>query len=83
MLLAILFESSHFGNKYEHLWNIVPHKKGLFTQKQCSRYHNSAITIVILFSMKTMKSLENQLQPQSGATPVVCNENSITSVITE
>ena len=31
---------------------------------------NAAMTLAILFSLKTMESLENGLQPQSGATPL-------------
>ena len=32
--------------------------------------HNAAVTLVILFSLKTMECLENGLQPQPGATPL-------------
>ena len=33
MLLANLFESSHFGHKYKYFLKFVPHKAGLFTEK--------------------------------------------------
>ena len=31
---------------------------------------NAVMTLAILFSLKTMESLENGLQPHSGATPL-------------
>ena len=37
---------------------------------QCRRYDNSAMTLEILFSLKTMESLKNGLQPQSEVTPL-------------
>ena len=41
------------------------------------------MVLVILFLLKTMESLENGLQPQSGPTPIVLNENRIASFIAE
>ena len=41
-------------------------RKGQFTR---SVSVNAAMTLVILFSLKTMESLENGLQTHSGATP--------------
>ena len=37
-------------------------------QHQCS--DNSAMTLAILFSLKSVESLENRLQPHSGETPL-------------
>ena len=45
--------------------------KGPFTTKrQNQRCDNSAMTLAILFSLKTMELLENRLQPHSGVTPL-------------
>ena len=41
--------------------------KGLFIP---SVSVNAAMTLVILFSLKTMESLENRLQPHSEVTPL-------------
>ena len=41
---------------------------GLFTPNVSD---NSMMTLAILFSLKTIELLENGLQPQSGATPLV------------
>ena len=43
-----------------------------------------AMTLVTQFSLKTVKSLQNELQLHSGATPlayIVLNETNIASVI--
>ena len=37
--------------------------------------------LVILFSLKTMESFANELQPHSGVTPLFFDENSIASII--
>ena len=42
----------------------------VYVKRQRQHCDDSAMTLMILFSMKTMKSLENGLQPQSGATPL-------------
>ena len=52
--------------------------KGPFTQ---SVSVNTAMTLAILFSLKTMELLENWLQTHSGVT-LVFNENRIASIIT-
>ena len=45
--------------------------KGPFTTKrQSQRCDNSAMTLAILFSLKTMELLENRLRPYSGVTPL-------------
>ena len=41
----------------------------IYTKRQCEHCDNSAMTLVILFSLKTVESLENGLQPQSGDVP--------------
>ena len=41
---------------------------------------NAAVTLAILFSLKTIESLENGLQTHSGVTSIVFNENRIASV---
>ena len=41
-----------------------------YTKHLRQRYENSVMTLAILFSLKTMESLENGLQPQSGETPL-------------
>ena len=40
----------------------------VYTERQRQRRDNSVMTLAILFSSKTMESLENCLQPHSGAT---------------
>ena len=40
----------------------------VYTKRQRQCFHKSAMTLVILFSLQTMESLERGLQPQSGAT---------------
>ena len=40
----------------------------VYTKRQCQRCNNSAMTLEILFSLKTMESLKNGLQPQSEVT---------------
>ena len=40
----------------------------VYTKRQ--RCDDSAMTLAILFSLKRMESLENALQPHSGATPL-------------
>ena len=41
-------------------------------QRQCS--DNFALTLAILFSLKTIVSLKNGLQPHPGVTPIVFKE---------
>ena len=54
----------------------------VYTEHQSQHCDNSAIMLVILFSLKTMESLQNGLQPISSDA-IVFNENSMASVITE
>ena len=42
----------------------------VYTKRQHQRCDNSAMTLAILFSLKSMESLENRLQPHSGVTPL-------------
>ena len=42
----------------------------IYTKRPRQRWDNSAMMLAILFSLKTMESLENGLQPHSGATPL-------------
>ena len=42
----------------------------VYTERQYKRRDNSATILVISFSLNTMESLENVLQPDSGATPL-------------
>ena len=42
----------------------------VYTKRQRQLCDNSAMTLAILFSLKTMESLENRLKTQSGATPL-------------
>ena len=42
----------------------------VYTKRQHQRYDDDAMMLAILFSLKTMESLENGLQTQSGETPV-------------
>ena len=42
----------------------------MYTKRQRQLCDNAAMTLAILFSLKTMESLENGLQTQSGATPL-------------
>ena len=44
---------------------------------------NSALTLVILFLLKTMESLENGLQPHSGVTALFSMRILFASVIAE
>ena len=39
-----------------------------FLTRQRQGCHNSVMTVAILFSLKSVESLENRLQPHSGAT---------------
>ena len=41
----------------------------VYTKRQRQRCDNSAMTLAILFSLKSVESLENRLQPHSGVTP--------------
>ena len=41
----------------------------VYTKCQHQRCDNSVMTLVILFSLKSVESLENRLQPHSGVTP--------------
>ena len=43
----------------------------VYTKRQCQRCDNSSMRLAILFSFKTMESLENRLQPHSGATLLI------------
>ena len=54
--------------------------KGLFTP---SVSVNAAITLLILFSLKTMELLHNVVAAHFRTTPLFFNENSIASVIGE
>ena len=40
----------------------------VYTKRQRQRCDNSVMMLVILFSLKSVESLENRLQPRSGAT---------------
>ena len=42
----------------------------VYTKRQRQHYDNSAMMLAILFSLKSVESLENRLQPHSGATPL-------------
>ena len=42
----------------------------VYTKRQHRCYDIAAMTLAILFSLKTMESLENGLQTQSGAIPL-------------
>ena len=42
----------------------------VYTKHPHQRCYISAMMLAILFSLKTMESLENGFQPQSGATPL-------------
>ena len=55
----------------------------VYTEHQHQGCDNSWMTLAILFSLKTMESLKNGLQPYSGMAALFFNENSITSVIAE
>ena len=39
----------------------------IYTKRQRQRHDNSGMMLAILFSLKTMETLENGLQPHSGA----------------
>ena len=39
----------------------------IYTKHQRQRYDNSGMMLAILFPLKTMETLENGLQPHSGA----------------
>ena len=44
----------------------------VYTKHQRERFGNSEITLAILFSLKSMETLENLLQPHSGASSQSC-----------
>ena len=44
----------------------------VYTKRQHQRYHHSAMTLVILFSLKSMETFENGLQTHSGASSQSC-----------
>ena len=46
------------------------HLRPVYTKRQRRLCYNAAMTLAILFSLKTMESLENGLQSKSGATPL-------------
>ena len=43
----------------------------IYTKRQRQCCDNSAMTLPIPFSLKSVESLENRLQPHSGATPLI------------
>ena len=60
-------QSRAFARSY---YMVIPK---VFTERQKQRCDNSAITLTILFLLKTMDSLKNGLRstpPHSGATPL-------------
>ena len=42
----------------------------IYTKRKCQCSDNSVIMLAALFTLKTMESLKNGLQPQSGVTPL-------------
>ena len=40
-------------------------------QTSASTLRNSLMTLAVLFSLQTMESLQNRLQPYSGVTPLI------------
>ena len=54
------------GQKSTHGTRLGP----VYTKRQRQGCDNSVMTLAILFSLKSVESLENRLQPHSGATPL-------------
>ena len=52
--------------RYDELCYVRSTLRSVYTKRQRSSCNNSAITLMILFSLKTMESLENGLQPAYG-----------------
>ena len=68
----MIFFSQQIGcmglNVGVHMVRLRQHQGPLYTKHQHQRCDNSVMMLVIQFSLKTMESLENGLQPHSGAT---------------
>ena len=58
----------HFCIFFNHDSNSIA-LGSVYTKRQCQRCDNSAIPLAIIL-LKTMESLENGLQSNSGATPL-------------
>ena len=54
------------SGRYASYWNAFLLLGFVYTKRQRQRWHNPAMTLVILFSLKTVESLENGLQTRSG-----------------
>ena len=55
----------------------------VYTKRQLQRCENSAMTLAILFSLKTMELFQIGIETHFQVTPIVFNENRIASVIAE
>ena len=56
----------------------------VYTKRQRQRCDNSVMTLVILFSLKTVESLKMGFNPHSGATPILdfrCKPYSVIAVV--
>ena len=53
----------------------------IYTKHQSQCCNNSAMMLVILFSLKTMESLQNGVVTHFRVTPLFFNKNSIASVL--
>ena len=56
----------------------------VYIKRQRQRCDNSVTMLVILFSLKTVESLENVLHPQSGTNPIPdfgCEPYSVNAVV--
>ena len=58
-------------------------KGPVYTECQYQCCDNSAMTLVILFSLKTMELLQIGVATHFQVTPIIFNENSTTSVIAQ
>ena len=66
-VIFLLDESGNWLHFCRYRWTALG---SVYTKHQRQRCNNSAMTLAILFPLKTMDLLENGLQPQSGVTPL-------------
>ena len=64
-------QTGHRHRTLHQRYSLVHAQGPVYTKRQRQLCDNVAMTLVILFSLKTMESLENRLQTHSGATPLV------------
>ena len=69
VLVVFTGEACTFTSKYSFcLMSVL---EPIYTKRRRQRCDNAAMTLVIMRSLKTMVSLQNELQPYSGETSLL------------